>query len=81
MRDGNSATDTRLRRASTCATGIPKKVKFDPPQAPTLAHCPPNTGNLLSHSYYTQFKVWYDAMRVPEKDRTENQKAILSGFK
>ena len=81
MRDESSTPETSLRRASTGATGIPKKVKFDPPQTPTLAHCPPNTWNLLPHSYYTQLKVWYDVIRVLERDCTENQKTILSGFK
>ena len=81
MRDGNTTPDTRLRRAGTTSAPIPKKVKFEPSKGPSLARCPPNTGNLIPHSYYLQFKEWYDVSRIPEKDRTEENKSFLTGFK
>ena len=81
MRDGNTAPEARLRRAGADRPGVPKKVRHDSSKVAAIARCPPNTGNLIPHSYYLQFKEWFDVSRIPEKDRSGDQKASLQAFK
>ena len=42
---------------------------------------PHNIDNLLPNAYYQHFKGWYEASRVPEMERSEEQKKFLSSFK
>ena len=68
MRGGNTAPEARLRWADANRPGIPKKVKYDSSKVAAIARCPPNTWNLTPHSYYVQFKEWFNVSRIPEKN-------------
>ena len=84
MRVGNLSSTKQLRRRkqsnvspvkwkSSCTATIPKVQGH--------TKLPPNTGNLIPNAYYQQFKGWYEASRVQEADRSEEQKTYLSTFK
>ena len=82
LQDSTKPTKSQLRRAKN--TDLPSSSYV----APTKAHSqtqgstklPPNTGNLIPNAYYKQFKGWYEASRVPVKERTEEQINYLSSF-
>jgi len=82
LQDNAKPTKSQLRRAKN--TDLPPSSYV----APTKAHSqtqgstklPPNTGNLIPNAYYKQFKGWYEASRVPAKDRSEEQINYLSSF-
>ena len=48
------------------------------PSAAQQTKFPPNTGNLLPHKYYTQFKEWYEEMTKPKEEKNPN---FFSSFK
>ncbi len=77
--DGTSTSRAQLRRARGASSSgdgaIPRKAP-----KPAVLKLPANTGNLIPHKYYLQFKGWFEAMRVPEQDRTEEQKKYLDSF-
>ena len=73
--DVTSTSRAQLRRAqgtSSAGNGdIPRKVS-----KPVALKLPANTGNLIPHKYYLQSKGRFEAMWVPEQDRTDDQKNI-----
>ena len=82
MRNSGQPTKSQLRRAKNndvppvAGTGF----KSQPQQGGSIK-LPPNTGNLIPNAYYLQLKGWYEASRVPVKDRSEAQINYLSAFK
>ena len=76
IRDEPVAT-SKSRRAEA----RPASAKSTSGQAAALPKFPTNKGNLIPHTYYVQIKAWYDVMRVPEKDRTDEQVKELKAFK
>ena len=82
MRVGNSSSTTQLRRGETANVASAKKGSWKTPSpAQDRIKLPPNTGNLIPNAYYQQFRGWYEASRVPETDRSNEQKNFLSSFK
>ena len=82
MRDSNQALSKQLCRAQprSGATSAGVGIRNTPSPHQGLAKLPANTGNLISHAYYMQVKGWFEVMRVPEKNRTEDQKKYLESF-
>ena len=81
IQDSSKPKKLQLRRAKN--TDLPPfdGVTFKtPPQVGGTIKLPPNTGNLIPNAYYKQFKGWYEASRVPVKERTEDQINYLSSF-
>ena len=82
MRVGNSSSTAQLRRGKQSdAASKGRSGRNTPPPAHGHTKLPPNTGNLIPNAYYQQFKGWYEASRVPEKDRSDEQNKFLSSFK
>ena len=75
LRDGDNTIPKKVRRVDTTHDLKQKSGKVALPKLPS------NTGNLIPHSYYLQFKAWYDVMRIPEVSRSDEQKAFISSFK
>ena len=76
LQDWDSQVPKKARRAETNTTRISSQIagKVDLPKLPG------NKGTLIPPSYYLQFKEWHDVMRIPEKDRTNEQIATIKGF-
>ena len=83
MRIDNSSSTKQIRHGkqsdvltkwkSSCTATIPKVQGH--------TKLPPNTGNLIPNDYYQQFKGWYEASRVQEANRSDEQKTFWSTFK
>ena len=82
LRGGTSTPSTaQLRRGKSSNSASSNKPNATVSRkVEGLAKLPPNTGNLIPHKYYLQFKGWFEAMRVPEKDRTDDQRSYLESF-
>ena len=74
LRDGKPTA--KLRRAES---GTVRLIKGTDKVG--LAKLPNNKGNLIPHSYYLQFKDWFEVMRIPEGDRTPSDISKIAGFK
>ena len=84
MRIDNSSSTKQLCRAKSSNATLTKwkssstatfsKVKYS-------TNLPPNTGNLIPNAYYKQFREWYEASRVQESDRSNEQRNFLTHFK
>ena len=82
LQDDNKPTKSALRRAKN--NDLPPSTFVAPEKAQSqtgvLTKFPPNTGNLIPNAYYKQMKGWFEASRVPAKERTEEQINYLSSF-
>ena len=75
LRDGKPSK--KIRRVDSVPTR-PTKRETEKGGLPKL---PNNKGNLIPHSYYLQFKEWFDVMRIPETDRTADEADRIKSFK
>ena len=75
LRDGKPSK--KIRRADSAPIRSTKRE----PDKGGLPKLPSNKGNLIPHSYYLQFKEWFDVMRIPETDRTADEVDKIKGFK
>jgi len=82
LQDNVKPTKSALRRAKN--NDLPPSSYVAPERAHNqtgaLTKFPPNTGNLIPNAYYKQLKGWFEASRVPAKERTEEQINYLSSF-
>ena len=66
--------DLFLSRQSRRTTQTTNTFRTDNPRKPTAyqPNFPPNTGNLIPHKYYPQFRDWYLEMsKLKEKRRPD----------
>ena len=82
MRIGNSSSTKQLCRGKPSDVSIKLKGSITkPPPVHGKINLPPNIGNLIPNDYYQQFKGWYEASCLPERERSDEQKKFLSSFK
>ena len=68
LRTNDLSLNRRARRAIKF-----KDVQVDPKGKPAAKpRFPPNTGNLIPHKYYGQFKTWFEEMSKPKNERDPN---------
>jgi len=75
LRDGKPPK--KIRRVDSVPTRSTKR-EIEKGGLPKL---PNNKGNLIPHSYYLQFKEWFEVMRIPETDRTADEADRIKSFK
>ena len=66
--EGDLFLGRQSRRTTQTAKERPKTV-HPGKQSPYKPKFPPNTGNLIPHNYYPQFKDWYEQMTLPKNQR------------
>ena len=76
LEDGTNPSK-KVRRAETSVARADKR----PSGQQRFPRLPTNKGNLIPHSYYIQFKEWYELMVIPEKERSDDVVAKLQRFK
>jgi len=71
----------RMRSGDVTSTNRKSSPTTTVPKVRDLTKLPPNTGNLIPNAYYKQFREWYEASRVQESDRSNEQRNFLTHFK